>query len=304
MILVFGAICIDRLRRVPHLPATGGYVEILDETSMLGGEAANTANALNAWGNDVVLAGNALGSGHDARKLMGLIEARGLPTEWIAPVGVPADLKAPICDIYVTPDGDRTMFGRGFSQMGPGVPLDYLPYVSGGWFTAEPNMDGPAREVVRHAAEHGMKIYLMDFFRPDDPILPGSFWQCSTDWQGTRGNQQRNVRFVKDWVEKYGCHAVLSDGPNGFVYGGPGHPARAYPPFPAPAMVDSTGAGDTFRAGMLHGLSRDWPISDCLRFASAAGCLKCGYFGATAHVVSVEEVQAFIEQNPSVASAY
>jgi len=304
LILVFGTICLDRLRRVPRLPTAGGYVEIEQESAMLGGEAANTANALRHWGHEVLLAGNALGSGHDARKLHRLLEASQIPTDWIAPVGQPADQKAPVCDVYVTPDGDRTMFGRGFAQMGPGVPLEYLPYREDEWFTAEPNMGAPAREAVRRALDAGMKTYLMDFYHPEDSIVPGSFWQCSTDWQGTRGNQQKNVRWVQDWVARYGCFATLSDGPNGFVFGGPDWPARAYPPFPAPLMVDSTGAGDMFRAGMLHGLSQNWPVADCLRYASAAGSLKCAHFGATAHVPPEAEIQAFICQNPSVASAY
>ena len=270
---------------------------------MLGGEAANTANALHAWGDSVQLVPNSLGSSLESDQLRRMLQERGLDAITIEATQPECDVP-PVCEIFITPDGDRTMFGNGFNRMGPAVPIESIPFRAGDWFTAEPNMGEPAREAARMAAASGMKVYLMDYTREDEPIAPGSFWQCSTDWVGTRNNVQKNVEWVRKWVEKFGCFAIVSDGPNGFVAGSPDHEVRAFPPFPAPAMVDSTGAGDTFRAGMLHGLSQDWPIERSLAFASAAGCLKCQYIGATSRVPSVSEIEAYIARHPSVARQY
>jgi sugar/nucleoside kinase (ribokinase family) len=301
MIHVFGTICIDRVRRVPALPSPGGYVEIESEVDMLGGEAANTANALRTWGFPVLLSGNSLGSGREAGVLRELLSAKGLTLEQC---GRLRRGRTPVCDIYVTPDGERTMFGKGFSDMRRTVNPAAIPLSRGEWFTAEPNMGDVAREVSRRALEAGMKVYLMDFVRDDDPIAEGSFWQSSTDWAGTRNNTQKNVQWVKKWVDRHGCFTILSDGPNGFVAGSPDMPARAYPPFPAPTIVDTTGAGDLFRAGMLYGLQNDWPIAQCLQFASAAGCLKCRVLGATGEVPTVEEIQRHIADHSHVSDHY
>ncbi len=309
MILVFGTICIDRLRRVPQLPAPGGYVEIEKELFLLGGEAANTANALTVWGNEIKLSGNQIGDSTEANILWELLKSRGLPTALInhrdsLPSLSEGPVSAPVCDIYVTPDGERTMFGKGFATAVPDVEPAHLPFVVDEWFTADPNMAGAAREAARLASEAGMRNYLMDFIREDDPIAPGSFWQSSTDWAGYRNNVQRNVQWVKNWVAKHQCYTILSDGPNGFVFGGPDRPVKAYPPFPSPEVVDTTGAGDVFRAGMLHGLNRNWPLADCLRFAAVAGCLKCRALGATTDVPTVEQINEYIDSNPEVAAAY
>lgn len=304
MIFVFGTVCIDRLRRVPRLPQPGGYVEITEETLILGGEAANTANALHQWGREIVLAGNSLGNGPEAEMLRSLIVEKGLPTNLLEDINPSPEAMAPICDIYVTDDGDRTMFGKGFSRMNPSRPLKDLPWQPGAWFTAEPNMGDRARSAARLAIERGMKPYLMDFIREDDPVVPGSFWQSSTDWVGYRGNAQRNVRWVTDFVEKRRCFAVLSDGPNGLVAGSPDTPVRSYPPFPAPEVVDTTGAGDMFRAGMLLGLDQCWTIGECLRFGAAAGCLKVRSLGGTTYVPTIAEVQDLITANPSVSRHY
>jgi len=304
VILAIGTVCMDRVRRVPSLPAAGGYVEIEDELRLLGGEAANTANALSAWGDAVVLAGNPLGISEEATLLRESLANRGLPLLEMAKAVDLVSTVTPVCDIYVTPDGDRTMFGRGFSSLEQHLDLGPMPWKGADWFTAEPNMELASREAVRQARSNGLSCYLMDFIRADDPIYAGSFWQSSTDWAGHRHNVQRNVRWVKEWVERYGCFAILSDGPNGFVAGSAEVAVRAFPPFPAPVLVDTTGAGDLFRAGMLHGLDRGWEIADCLRFGSAAGCLKCRSFGATVDVPTVAEIERHIAENGEVSRQY
>lgn len=301
-VVVFGTICLDRLRRVPFLPGIGGYVEIEQESVHLGGEAANTAHALHAWGDSVILTGNDLGEGPNGVQLRSLMQAKGLSAQV---AGTPPPMaRTPVCDVYLTPDGERTMFGLGFSAMEPTLGDGSLPLTAGGWFTAEPNMERASREAVRMAQRAGMQTYLMDFIRVEDPIAADSVWQCSTDWAGHRNNVQKNVAWVEEFVARHGCLTILSDGPNGFVAGSPELTPRAYPPFPAPSVVDTTGAGDLFRAGMLHGLSRGWPIGRCLAFASAAGCLKCAYLGATTVVPTVGEIEKLIETHPEIASAY
>lgn len=300
MILVYGTICLDRVYRIDSLPKSGGYSPIDSEETFLGGEAANTALALKTWGAKVTLAGNALGSGPSGLELYRALLKKRLPTSHLEyGEGV-----APVCHIYVTPDGERTMFGLGFGSEVQRLDLDSVPYRKGQWFTVDPNLDTVARKAAKRAEKAGMKLYFMDFIRENDRFPEDSFWQCSTDWVGTRGNTQRNVTLVQKIVDKHGCFTILSDGPNGLVAGSPEVEVRAYPPYPCPRLVDSTGAGDMFRAGMLYGLEHGWQMSKCLRFASAAGCLKCQYLGATTHVPSLREIEAHIRKHKQVTRQY
>ncbi|CAN5644721.1 hypothetical protein BH11ARM2_BH11ARM2_11350 [soil metagenome] len=286
---------------MPRLPTLGGYVEVESERRYLGGEAANTATALRTWGIAVELAGNGYGEGPEGEELQELVLGHGLPEALLVDS---REGMTPVCDVYITPDGERTMFGRGFSTSTPAIPPQHLPYQPGQWFTAEPNMCNAAREAAKRAAEAGMKVYLMDFYAENEPIAPGSFWQSSTDWVGTRGNVQRNVAWVREWADRHGCFTILSDGPNGLVAGGAGHKPRHYPPFPAPEVVDTTGAGDMFRAGVLRGLHDGWPIGQSLAYGAAAGCLKCRSFGATEDVPSEAEILSLIASQPEVTRVY
>ena len=71
--------------------------------------------------------------------------------------------------------------------------------------------------------------------------------------------------------------------------------AFSYAPFKVEA-VDSTGAGDSFCAAMIVGLSEGMPIEQAVRFASAAGALACTRFGAHPSLPWRHEVEALLEQ--------
>ena len=58
--------------------------------------------------------------------------------------------------------------------------------------------------------------------------------------------------------------------------------------------VDTTGAGDVFRAAFIHGLLHDAPPRDLLRFANAAAAVSCTRAGAMNSVPTREDVDRLI----------
>jgi sulfofructose kinase len=56
--------------------------------------------------------------------------------------------------------------------------------------------------------------------------------------------------------------------------------------------VDTTGAGDVFRAGFIYAMLRSWPTDEILRFANAAAAVSCTRLGALGGIPSLEEVEA------------
>lgn len=54
--------------------------------------------------------------------------------------------------------------------------------------------------------------------------------------------------------------------------------------------VDSTGAGDIFRAGFIYGLLQGWKVPQMLQFANAAAALSCTKQGAIRSVPSLQAV--------------
>ncbi len=54
------------------------------------------------------------------------------------------------------------------------------------------------------------------------------------------------------------------------------------PAFPAPRVVDTTGAGDAFAAGLLVALARGYSLDRALRYASAVAAIKVSRLGSHA----------------------
>ena len=55
------------------------------------------------------------------------------------------------------------------------------------------------------------------------------------------------------------------------------------PGTPADAVVDPTGCGDAFRAGLLYGLERGWPLTRAAELGNRLGSLKIAHRGGQNH---------------------
>jgi sugar/nucleoside kinase (ribokinase family) len=58
--------------------------------------------------------------------------------------------------------------------------------------------------------------------------------------------------------------------------------------------VDTTGAGDIFRAGFIYGLVQGWPLARMLPFANAAAAVSCTKSGAIDSIPTMAEVTAAV----------
>ncbi len=64
----------------------------------------------------------------------------------------------------------------------------------------------------------------------------------------------------------------------------------------AEAIVDPTGCGDAYRAGLLYGMSQGWDWPTCGRLASTMGSIKIAHKGGQNHTLSREEIQNIYAQ--------
>lgn len=64
------------------------------------------------------------------------------------------------------------------------------------------------------------------------------------------------------------------------------------------SAVDTTGAGDVFRGGLIFALLRGFGTQDALRFANAAAALSCTRLGAMEGVPALADVEALLAATP------
>ena len=76
------------------------------------------------------------------------------------------------------------------------------------------------------------------------------------------------------------------------------------PTVPPAALVDPTGCGDAYRAGLLHGIEQGWDWLSCGRLASVMGALKISHRGGQNHCPGRTEIGAAFQsafgENPWV----
>jgi sugar/nucleoside kinase (ribokinase family) len=72
-------------------------------------------------------------------------------------------------------------------------------------------------------------------------------------------------------------------------------------------VVDTTGAGDIFRAGFIYGLLQDWPLERQLDFSCAAAAMNCMAAGARGGIRAVDaigELMGTVSRYPTACDAW
>ena len=94
-----------------------------------------------------------------------------------------------------------------------------------------------------------------------------------------------------------GCNiAIITRGMDGTLLMS-AHERLEAPAFPV-EVVDVSGAGDAFVAGMIVGLLEAWPLADTLCFASIIGASACTQLGCTDGVFTRAEAEVYMQTHP------
>jgi len=65
----------------------------------------------------------------------------------------------------------------------------------------------------------------------------------------------------------------------------------------AEALVDPTGCGDAYRAGLLYGRARGWDWKLCGQLASVMGSIKIGHRGGQNHRPAREDIATRLRES-------
>lgn len=291
-VFCYGELGVDSIIRVPYLPTPEQAAFPTMESDHVGGAAANTAVWLASWGLRVALAGNVVGP--DERGGFLLEQLGRHPTLDLSHLEVREGSATPFCRILVTPDGERSILVFWYPTT-PKTPLE-ARMLGGARFVALDLYGGEERlEAARTARRAGARTVIGDVVTADHPILP--FTDVATNsaayvrerfpgidvLEHSRRLQAASGGIVISTDGSRPVHIVTADGST----------CRVEPP--QVRAVDTTGAGDAFRAGLIYGLVRGWSLEASACWAAAAGALKVQRFGGGSDVPARDEVAALAQ---------
>ncbi len=255
-------------------PARGATCRYLANSISPGGEAVNVGVMLAAWGSEIALIGNVIGEDNYGNQIITALHNHpGVDLRYVSRV---AGVRTPFRRVLVTPDGERSVLGY--------------------WFDETPKVP-PTVEIIRRARLLSVDVYgrqernraaswrATPAGRSWPPTSCGPITPCcaapgiivnSSDFMAEqfpgvdlrehmRRLQQGSRATIITTLGKEGCLALDRDG--NFVDS---------PAFDVP-VVDTTSAGEVFKAGVIYGYLQGWPLDRMLRFANAAAALKCSH---------------------------
>ena len=293
----------DRLIVVSDYPEAGGFARVLEEVSAPGGPTTNTAVALSRLGARVGLA-SAVGADERGQLVLRHLDAAGIDTRWIT---VKPEQVTTLATVIVSRNPlDRTIFVETGAQFARGDQLDVAGLFGGDVLVLDVAdialrrflLDLPAHTVpttrllgpltylahksLTDAFDLALRHDVIVSNEPDLLDVTGT-WTLS---DATAALQHRmrgeNLRATLVTRAGEGCRVVTET------------KSLNIPAFSVD-VVDPTGAGDAFVAGVAWGMAQRWPWPQVGRFANAVGALACCSLGAQASLPTLQEVVTLLE---------
>lgn len=281
--ITMGAAAVDTIVKVPHLPKADEIVYPLSIEQYPGGSTANIAVGLSRLGETVSFFGKA-GDDANGKVIVDSFHDDGVDTAYLK---IEPGNASGGAFIAVDEDGERVIYSLGgntlyerWDEIDPaafegveglyigetfdevGVEAAKLAHKQGATV-----FFGPGGIMCSYGLEYlGVVLEHTDYLLvnlPEAKMLSG----CDTKEEA-----------IETLLNAGAKNLILTEGKHGSgCYSKEG--TITAPAFPVKA-VDTTGAGDTFTAGLLHAFSLNFPVEQALRFAAACAAEAVQVVGA------------------------
>lgn len=275
-VLCYGGIAIESTFTLPYQPKPGIAHIICEEHYRLGGGATHVAEWLGSWAIPTRLSGNLIGNDHYGDLIWNWLNA--FPSIDLQFVKRDRAISTLIARSIPFPDGNSYLFCSDFASalFVPPAPemLEDVQVLEVAFYYRNPRGNAASADLAELASANGIKIVAMDIVSTNHDTLPVADIiinsAASTIEQHPGVNiveHSKSLQSISNGIvittdSSQEINAIDQDGTH-------------YSLLPPEVQVtDSTGAGDSFRAGIIYGLLQDWPLPRSLKWAAAVGALQ------------------------------
>lgn len=283
----------DTLIAVTDFPTCGSKVEYRDRSVMPGGQVASTCVACQTWGLRTRYVGK-FGDDYAAEIHAQAFGKVGVETQIIT-VPHASSLHNVI---LIDNCGDRTVLcQRNENLVLQPEELQREWIVNARVLHVDGRDTAAATQAARWAREAGVPVTadLDDPYPGVDDLLENiDYLLVNNDFSHRLMDEPDIERCLRRMQVLYGCRVTAATLGEHGVLAWDGRCMIHRPAYRVP-VVDTTGAGDIFRAGFIYGLLQGWSLERQLDFSCAAAALNCMAAGARGGIkttVAVEELMA------------
>ena len=276
-------------------PAPDGYAEVSGYRQNIGGEGVCSAMVLSRLGVSCQLDGNWVGDSDVGRWLLETVRRRGVDVSLLT---IPPGYSGPV-ELVISDEHSRTVFGQ------------YVDLLFSGrhWNTPskeavararmaciDPFFQEESRLAVRHAVELGIPYVMIDCDSHDELATNPAALVISGEYRQREHSGADLHELFEQYLQNVPGLVIFTSGGNPVLYGRRGGTACSYKPYSI-TPLDTAGAGDSFRAGVVYGLLQGWEDEQIVRYSSALAGLVClsspGVMNSPTHA----EVLEFMQQS-------
>lgn len=273
-------------------PSPDSYAEIDDVQYMVGGEAANSSIVLSRLGARVKLDGNWLGDDDRGKRTKAFLDGYSIDSSRISlRKGYQGVLEA-----VFAAEKTRTIFGR-YGQL-----LEHedwnMPMSEdirrAKIVCLDPFFKKASLRVAEIAVDSGVPIVTIDCLH-DDPLLRHiSAVIISDNYIQWRYSDHQLEDLFQAYLNATDGLVVFTFGDDDIWYGRSGRAIEKIPAYTVDA-IDTSAAGDSFRAGVVFGSLKGWEDSKTIRFAAAVAAIVCTRYPGALNSPSYDEVMRFLQ---------
>ena len=281
-------------------PSPEGYAEIDDFRHMIGGEAANSSIVLSRLGVRVKLDGNWLGDDENGKRTKAMLSDYQIDTSRLP---LRKGYKG-VQEVVFAAAGTRTIFGtygRLLEAADWNMPQE-TDVTHAKVVCLDPFFALPASRVAETAFNSDIPVVTVDC-KYDDPLLRHSSAVVVAESyirENYPDHDRRNL--FRNYQAATSGLTVFTFGDAPVWYARPDEIVRYSQPYSIDP-VDTTGGGDSFRAGIVYGFLKGWDDDKMIDFAAAVAAITCSRFPGVLNAPTYDEVSDFVSvakrKNPS-----
>lgn len=293
-VYAYGVISSSTLHLLSHpFPMPDGYAEIAQTYSMTGGEALNSAIVLSRLGLRAQLDGNWLGDTLEGEQLLRTIQQYNIDTRRLK---IKKDYTG-VREIVFSDEHSRTIFGNYVDLLlttrkwnrPRKADIARAKIVS-----VDPPFQTESALVGNYATQLGIPFVSIDCSYEQALATEAAVVIISGEFRQREYPGEEIEKLFAEYQSRAHGLVVFTVGDKEVLYGRRGEGCSRFSPYRV-RVVDTAGAGDSFRAGIIYGLLQQWEDGQMIEYASAVAGLVCASFPGVLNSPSHKEVMDFIQ---------
>ena len=275
-------------------PAPGGYAEIAGVYPSIGGEAAGGAYVLARLGVATKLHGNLLRDDDSSAQVLELLSAAGVDC---SAVGVQPGV-APVTEVVLATGDGRTVLGTYGKLTADAAWSDpsQEDIRTSRIVCLDPFFSEESHRAARWCVETGTPYVTVDT-SPDSEIARSAAVLIDSEEFAARTFETSDPHEVHAaYTRQCSGLVILTRGSRPLVDGGRGEQPQECRPFLVQTR-DTTGAGDSFRAGIIYGMLRGYDRKRLVRTACAVAAIVCQRPPGVLNSPTEQELVEFLDRH-------